>query len=199
MKPPRPTTDRRIAPHLFRLAEPAKRNVVRELLLHCSGFFVPLGDPVDHRPFDKGRTHGIAAHRRLVARAVQRDRFGQQRHAALGRVVGGEIVSADQAEHRRQIDDRAALLAQQRQRVFAAEKRAVEIDREHPAPGGEVGLLDAADRGDAGGVDQAVEPAVFCLDVGDDALPVGFGRDVERVSMPAGLQIAGDRRAAGAL
>ena len=36
------------------------------------------------------------------------------------------------------------------------------------------------------------------LDLGDDALPVGLGGDVERkVDAAAGLEIAGNRRAAG--
>ena len=41
-------------------------------------------------------------------------------------------------------------------------------------------LLDAAERDDAGGVHQPVEPAVPALDLGRDALPVGFRGHVER-------------------
>ena len=52
----------------------------------------------------------------------------------------------------------------------------------HAAPGFEVGVLDAADGDDAGGIDQAVEASGLLLDGGDDAQPVGFGGDVKRVS-----------------
>ena len=51
---------------------------------------------------------------------------------------------------------------------------------EHAPPGGEVELLDVAERDDAGGIDQPVEPAVLALDVGGDALPVGLRGHVER-------------------
>ena len=92
----------------------------------------------------------------------------------------------------------AALLAQQREGIFAAEEGAVEIDGDDALPGGEVGLLDVADGGDAGGVDEAVEPAVTRLDFGGDALPVGLAGDVERqIDAGPGLQVAGDRGAAG--
>ena len=52
----------------------------------------------------------------------------------------------------------------------------------HAAPGFEVGVLDAADGDDAGGIDQAIEASGLLLDGGDDAQPVGFGGDVKRVS-----------------
>ena len=94
-----------------------------------------VGGVIDHRSFEERRAHGVAAHRRLQPRAVQRHRFRQQRHSALRGIVGGEIVPADEARHRRQIDDGAAVLAQQRHGVFAAEESAVEIDRQHPPPG----------------------------------------------------------------
>ncbi len=58
-------------------------------------------------------------------------------------------------------------------RVLAAEERAVEIDRHDLPPGGEIGVLDVAERGDARGVDQTVEPAVGAADLGDHAEPVG--------------------------
>ena len=38
---------------------------------------------IRHRPFDEGRMHRIAAHRRLLPRAMERYRFGEQPHAAL--------------------------------------------------------------------------------------------------------------------
>ena len=104
----------------------------------------------------------IAAHLRIEPRAMQRHRLGEQPHAALRGVVGGEVVPADQARDRRHVDDRAAAPLEQRQRVLAAEKRAVEIDRQDLPPGGEIGFLDVAERGEARGVDQTIEPAVAC-------------------------------------
>ena len=82
----------------------------------------------------------------------------------------------------------------QAERVFAAEKGAVEIDR-HGARGNRVvGILDGSHFGDAGGVDQAVEPARATLDRRDDALPVGLRGHVERmVDAFAPLEIGVDR------
>jgi len=58
-------------------------------------------------------------------------------------------------------------------------------------------LLDAAERDDAGGIHQSVEPAMLALDVGGNSLPIGFRGDVER-RIGTG-EIGGDRRAAGVL
>ncbi len=61
-------------------------------------------------------------------------------------------------------------------------------------PGGEIGLLDVAQRREARRVDQPIEPVVRAADLGDHAEPVRLGGDVERVvcAVAAG-QIAGDR------
>ena len=82
--------------------------------------------------------------------------------------------------------------------MLAAEKRAVEIDRQNLPPRGEIGLLDVAQRREARRVDQAIEPVVRAADLGDHAEPVRLGGDVERVvcAVAAG-QIAGDRKPAG--
>ena len=109
-------------------------------------------------------------------------------------------MPADQTRHRRQVDDGAALFAQERERIFAAEKGAVEIDAEHAPPGGEVELLDAAEGDNTGGIHQPVEPAMLALDLGGDALPVGFRGDVERrIDAGAAGQIGGNRHTAGAV
>ena len=50
------------------------------------------------------------------------------------------------------------------ERVLAAEERAVEIDRHGAAEHRVVGVLDGAELGDAGGIDEAVEPAGARLD-----------------------------------
>ena len=121
----------------------------------------------------------------------------QEPHAALGRVVGGKVVPADQARDRGHIDDRAAAPLEQRQPMLAAEKRAVEIDREDLPPGGEIGLLDVAQRRETRGIDQAVEPVMAAADLGDHAQPVRLRGDVERMvrALPPG-KVAGDRNPA---
>ena len=97
-----------------------------------------------------------------------------------------------------EIDDRFTIAPPLRlsraQRVLAAEKRAVEIDRQHPAPGRVVGVLDGAEQRDAGGIDQPVEPPMRAVDRGQHALPVVLGGDVEHM-IDAGLpgEIGRDR------
>jgi hypothetical protein len=90
-------------------------------------------------------------------------------------------MPADQARDRGQVDDRATALLEQRKAMLAAEKRAVEIDGENLAPGGEVGFFDVAERGQSRGIDQSIKPAVGAADVGNDAEPIGLGGDIERV------------------
>ena len=65
--------------------------------------------------------------------------------------------------------------------MLAAKERAVEIDRHHLAPQRVIGALHRAERRNAGGVDQAVEPTGACTDRTDHPLPVRFRRDIERV------------------
>src|SRR5207342_2830074 len=77
-----------------------------------------------HRPFDEGRMHRIAAHRRFLPRAMERYRFGEEPHAALRGVVRREVMSADQPRNRGDVDDRATAAPEQRHGVLAAQKRA---------------------------------------------------------------------------
>ncbi len=81
--------------------------------------------------------------------------------------------------------------------MLAAEERAVEVDRENLPPCGEIGLLDIAERGKAGGVDQAIEPVVAARDLADDAEPIVLGRNVKHMAgaVTPG-EIAGDGYAA---
>ena len=80
--------------------------------------------------------------------------------------------------------------------MLAAQKCAVEIDRQHAAPDDKVGVLDRADSDDAGGVDETIEAAGAALDSIDDPCPVGFGGHVERMIDAVAAEIAGDRGAA---
>src|SRR5262249_48952806 len=78
-----------------------------------------------------------------------------------------------------------------------AEKGAVEVEGHHVAPSGEVGVLDAAEHGDAGGVDEAIEPAGGTIDVVDDTAPILFRGDVERVIHPGRPgEVGSDRKPA---
>ena len=165
--------------HLGRLAEAPERNIAHELI---AGDIRPAGlreDVVHHRSFQKRRMHRVAAHQQLEARAMERHRLRQQPHAALGRIVGRKIMAADDAGDRRQIDDRAAAAFEQRQRLLAAEKGAVEVDRQHAAPGGVIGILDAAEQRDARGIDEPVETPVRAIELGQYVLPVGLHGDIE--------------------
>ena len=109
-------------------------------------------------------------------------------------------MAADQAGDGGNIDDRTAAALEQRQRVFAAQKRAVEVDRHDAAPGGEIGILDCADGDDAGRVHQPVEPSVGLGDRRNHPRPIVLGRHVERLATVAAAgKIAADRRAARCL
>src|SRR5262249_32127886 len=96
--------------------------------------------------------------------------------------------------------DRTAAAFQQGEAMLAAEERAVEIDREHAAPGGIVGVLDRAEQRNAGSIDQAIETPVAALDLGQDIAPIILCGDVERViDAGASGEIGGDGAAALAL
>ena len=83
-------------------------------------------------------------------------------HRRLGRVVGRHVVPGDDAGHGRDVDDRPAAGGPEvRQRQLAAQEHAVEVDGVHAPPGLQVGVLDGATLGDAGVVDQDVEPPEF--------------------------------------
>ena len=62
----------------------------------------------DHRRVDVARMHRVAADVVLHLRAMQRHVLGQRPHRALAGAVGHRIGGAAQAEHRGDVDDRAA-------------------------------------------------------------------------------------------
>src|SRR3977135_724645 len=87
--------------------------------------------------------------------------------------------------------------------MLAAEKRAVEIDREHLAPRGVVGALGGGEERNAGRIDQPVEAAMGAVDLSQHALPTILGGDVEgmihrSLAGPAG-KVGRDRTTALAL
>ena len=65
--------------------------------------------------------------------------------------------------------------------MLAAEKGAVEIDRDDAAPGGIISVLDGGEERDPGGIDETVEPPACALDLGQDAAPIVLRGDVERM------------------
>ena len=73
----------------------------------------------------------------LVLGVLHRDRFGHQPYRRLRGVVGHvNVLAADDAGNRRQIDDRSAAISDHcRDRVFDAEEHAGRVDRNNPVPG----------------------------------------------------------------
>ena len=91
-----------------------------------------------------------------VGRIGDRQRLGQLRDAALAGAVAGHQPAAEEAQHRRGVDDAAARCGQQRGGGADAH-RAGQVDVDDLGEGLRVVLGAAAD--DAGAVDQDVEPA----------------------------------------
>ena len=86
--------------------------------------------------------------------------LGQVREAGLAGAVGGAQRRGAQARDRGDVDDgAAAAVAHQRRRGLRAQKRSGEIDRQHARPVFVGHLEDRLEDGDAGIVDQRVEPA----------------------------------------
>ena len=95
-----------------------------------------------------------------ACRALDRSRFGEQAHARFRCAVSRNVRSRHLAANRRHIDDRPLSgSAQQRQRIFGAEKHAVEIDRQDRAPFLNVVSSDGPEVADAGVVDEHIEAA----------------------------------------
>ena len=81
--------------------------------------------------------------------------------------------------------------------MLAAEKGAVEIDCQHAAPGGVVGILDAGEERDPGGIDQTVEAPVRAPDLAPARVPVAFRGDIETmIDAGPACEIGRDRHAA---
>ena len=135
----------------------------------------------DHRRVDVARMHRVAADVVFHLRAMQRHVLGERAHRALAGAVGHRIGGAAQAEHRGDVDDRAAArLLHRRDRGLAAEERAQRIDVVDPAVFRERAVLDRVAHADAGGIQQAVQAAERLDAGGDRLLPARFVGDVER-------------------
>src|SRR5688572_11603325 len=119
----------------------------------------------------------IAAHLVALAGAVDGHGLGELAHRSLAGTISREIWRTEEGRQRREIDDRAAArTSNRRYTVLAAEEHALHVDRQHALP-----LLDrlalegrGIRSGDAGIVDQPVEPALARQDVLDDPRPIGF-------------------------
>ena len=91
--------------------------------------------------------------------------LGQVREAGFAGAVGGAQRRGAQARDRGDVDDGAAAgVAHQRRRGLRAQERAGEIDRQHARPVLVGDVEDRLEDGDAGIVDQRVEPAEFLRD-----------------------------------
>ena len=143
-----------------------------------------------HGRIDEARMHRV--HADLVGRVLDRGGLGEDAHRALGGVIGGIGVRADDAADRGDIDDRAAAGALHgRDRGLGAEEHAGGVDLHdavpvlerligQPRPGGEAGLdvLLGIAAGDAGDVAEYVEAAVALLGLRHDGRPPRLLADV---------------------
>src|SRR5581483_8967896 len=131
---------------------------------------------VDEAGAERNRAHGAVE--LLVERARERD------HRGLRRAVGGEPRRGQRAGNRREVDDPAARLAEERDRGLRDEKEAAQIDADlqvEVLPGQ---ILDGAGDSDAGRVHEHVEPAVSLEVLGDGACALaGVGRDRRRAEL----------------
>ena len=99
------------------------------------------------------------------------------------------MTGADDPRDRGHIDDRAAALVfHHAHGMFAAEERAVEIDRHQGAPFIERGRFDILEQRHAGTVDENIDPADVTEDVIRDSNPFVFARDVEFVGSGCGFE-----------
>src|SRR6185503_7128983 len=131
-----------------------------------------------------GRRRGDAVDRDVVRSELLAERLGEGDDAGLGRGIGRRVRVALLAGDRRDVDDAAVILRdhQRRQRP-AAVKRAVEIDRQHVAPGLQRIFPGRHVRpGDAGIVDQNVDAAERLAGVVARALDLGVVGHVDRKS-----------------
>ena len=109
----------------------------------CSAQLGHVEAPLRHRSCDEAGADGVG--RMPVLRVVGREGFGEHQRGALRRGVGAPAGERDLAGHRRHGDDMAAALGEHhRQRRPRAEERAAGVDREHPVPLLDRGLV--ADR-----------------------------------------------------
>src|SRR5690606_6717389 len=113
----------------------------------------------------------VAAHRHALPGAIQRHALGVVAHGCLARGVGSRRWNPDDARARRDVDDRTgAGLPHGTDGVLAAEEHAVQVGLVDRAPGLQRGVLRvvrhglALEPGDAGIVDDDVQPAVGAQD-----------------------------------
>src|SRR6185369_9213706 len=101
-------------------------------------------------------------------------------HRALAGIIGGNLVVADHAHDRAQVDDAGAaahILAacrHHRHEMLGAEEHAIDIDRHDPPPAFHRQAFDRPGEIGAGIVDEDVEPAVTIAHKIARALPVAL-------------------------
>jgi low temperature requirement protein LtrA len=121
-------------------------------------------DPAEQRRVDEPRAH--RAHLDTPARALGAQRQAEPDDRVLDRVIGRKARPGNQPGQRRGIDDVAVPLVQhQRVRGMRPVDDTFEIDVDHPVPVIERQFLNQAADGDAGVVEDEVEPAVLGCDL----------------------------------
>ena len=145
---------------------------------------------------DPARGDGVAA--QVLLGVLERRALGEPDQRVLGRRIGRSGGPAAETRHRVDIDDRAAALGQhQRHSPPHGEHRAVEIDRQHPAPGLVVDIGDGLEQVHHAGI---VDEDIDATELGDGAIDhgdaLGLDRDVGG-NADDGAADLGDRRGDG--
>ena len=135
---------------------------------------VRVGLIAQHGRVDVARADRVDAHE--VGGELERERLGEQVHAALGGRVDRRLGRADHAGLGGDVDDAALRLAQLGDGVAAAEERALEVDRDDAVPVGFGHRLARTLDPDAGAVHERVETAAAGDRHGDHALAVARPR-----------------------
>src|SRR5262245_9747976 len=186
-----PTVDDQLAPgHVGRLVGGQIEDAVRHLVGLAVSAERDPGDhqlayggigaaPLGHRRHDRSGMHRVRAD--ALARVLHGGGLRQEADGALGGLVlRAAVIGADQAELRRDVDDRSAAgPAHGRDRGLRAEEYALGVDVHRARPVLDRRVLDPAPAADPRVVDQDVESPEAARGEIDGGLPVGLTGDVE--------------------
>src|SRR4051812_10985197 len=144
---------------LIRLGIAPERHARAQLFAQCLRVASARGDVLQHPCLHETRVDRIAADAILMARAVERNRLGEEAHGPFRGVVSHEVVATHNARYRRHVEDHAAAPFHDPHGMAAAEERAIHVDALHAPPRLQRDRLNRRHRNDPGVVDDDVEPA----------------------------------------
>ena len=162
--------------------------------MFCDEFASPrlavrqIGQPtLHHGRHDIARRDLVTAHAGRRSGQVQRHRLRQHGDTAFASDIGSRGPIGDAAEDRADIDDGAAALPAHRcDHLLAAEKGAVEVDRDRPCQRlGRAVLHGVARKRHAGGIDEDVDPAMRTQHVLDQRRPVILNGNIHLADLRA--------------